>query len=79
VPGYGRGKEYSSEFVKDLRVSPIYVPGWYARGGAWPMHTAMLGQMAFDYGAKTIRFADADEAEAKMILAEIRRRFPQHG
>ena len=36
------------------------------------------GQLAFDYGARTIRFADADEAEVKMILAEIRPRFPQY-
>lgn len=76
VPGWGRAKEYLAEHVKDLRVSPQVMPEWFMRRSAWP--AAAIGQLAFDYGARTIRFADADEAEAKMILAEIQQRFPQY-
>ena len=36
------------------------------------------GPLAFDYGAKTIRFGSGvDEAEARVILASIRTRFPE--
>ena len=76
LPGWGRSREYLSEHVKDLRVSGQVMPDWYLRRSAWP--AATTGQLAFDYGARTIRFADADEAEAKMILAEIQQRFPQY-
>ncbi len=76
VPGWGRAREYLAEHVRDLRVSPQALPDWWMRRSAWP--GATLGQLAFDYGARTIRFGDCDEAEARMILAEIRQRFPQY-
>jgi hypothetical protein len=38
----------------------------------------MLGALVFDYGARTIRFADTDEAEAKQILKEIQRRYGRY-
>jgi hypothetical protein len=76
VPGWGRTKEYLAAHIKDLRVSPQVMPEWWLRRSAWP--GMALGQLAFDYGARTIRFCDADEAEAKMILAEIQQRFPQY-
>jgi hypothetical protein len=75
VPGWNRRKEYLAEHIQDLRVSPQWMPAQYGHRGSWP--GATLGQIAFDYGARTIRFADADEAEAKLILAEIQQRFPR--
>jgi len=80
VPGWTRTQEYLAEHIRDLRVSPQYMPnfqrqsvmGFFGLGGAH-------GQLAFDYGARTIHCADADEAEVKMMLAEIRQRFPQYG
>ena len=79
VPGWARTREYLAEHIRDLRVSPQYVPGLYRHQmGVFGLGAAH-GQMAFDYGARTIRCADADEAEIKMILAEIWQRFPQYG
>jgi len=73
-------KEYSSEYIKALRVSapmnPNDIFGWsrasrfYGTGG---------GLLAFDYGAKTVNFGvGIDEAEAKQILSEIQQRYPQY-
>ena len=76
VPGWGRTKEYLAEHIQDLRVSPQVQPDWFMRRGTWG--TAIIGQLAFDYGAATIHFFDADEAEAKIVLAEIQQRFPQY-
>jgi hypothetical protein len=77
VLGRGRAKTYLAEHIQDLRVSPspfASLAAW--RGGRQPW--AMLGALAFDYGARTIRFADTDEAEAKQILKEILRRYRQY-
>ncbi len=52
------------------------MPEWFMRRSAWAAMTT--GQLAFDYGARTIRFGEADEAVAKMILAEIQQLFPQY-
>jgi hypothetical protein len=73
-------KEYSSEHIKELRVSASVntndLFGWsrasrfYGTGG---------GIIAFDYGAKTVNFGTGiDEAEAKQILSEIQQRYPQY-
>jgi hypothetical protein len=80
VLGLGFPKEYSAEYVRALRISATAnaqsMSSWtrtnafYGMSGGW---------IAFDYGAKTIHFgAGIDEAEAKQILAEIGRRFPQY-
>ena len=76
IPGWGRSRDYLAEHIRDLRVSPQFIPRLYRRQMSLFSLGEGLGQLAFDYGARTIRFADADEAEAKMILAEIRQRFP---
>ncbi len=65
-------KEYESQYIKDLRISQPFDSNWL---------TFIFGQylIAFDYGARTYRFGrDCDEAEAKMILAEIAQRYPQY-
>ena len=79
VPGWARTKEYLAEHIRDLRVSPQSLPSLYRQPNILFGRGMEYGQMAFDYGARTVRFADADEAEIKMILAEILRQFPQYG
>ena len=38
-----------------------------------------VGNISFDYGAKTFKFAGGvEEAEAKQIIAEIQQKFPQY-
>jgi hypothetical protein len=80
ILGFGFPKEYSSEYIKTLRVSSSPSSndmfGWsrasrfYGVGG---------GLLAFDYGSKTVKFgAGIDEAEAKQILSEIQQRYPQY-
>ncbi len=77
VPMWRRGKEYRLADVRSLRVAPEQLTMWTFREGMrfWGIGGGLL---AFDYGAKTVRFgAGLDEAEAKMILAAIARRCPQ--
>jgi hypothetical protein len=77
VLGRGRAKTYLAEHIQDLRVSPSP----FASLATWRQSRqpfAMLGTLAFDYGARTIRFADTDEAEAKMILKEIQKRYSRY-
>ena len=76
----GRLKEYSAAHIKDLRVShsamAFDLHGWSSAASFWGMAG---GFIAFDYGAKTIRFgAGVDEAEAKQILEKVVARFPQY-
>jgi hypothetical protein len=72
-------KMYDGVHVKELRVS-LYAPQmswWYgANRSFWSRN---YGTLAFDYGAKTVRFGDMEEAEAKMALAEILRDYPDFG
>lgn len=74
VLGLARAREYDLGRISNLRVSldaPSLAGGWVAQkylplGG---------GIIAFDYGAKTLRFGGSiDEPEARGILAELRRR-----
>jgi hypothetical protein len=58
-----RSKRYLAEHVKDLRVSTSF-------GNKF---------LAFDYGARTIRFGRGlDEAEARQIIAIIQEKFPTY-
>lgn len=69
--GYGPGEAYLANYIKGLRISP---PSYNPRHLRYP-----AGIIVFDYGAKTLRFGNGvDEAEAKLILAEIKTRFPQY-
>jgi hypothetical protein len=56
---------------KDLRaVTPSPNPMWWWRG--LYLYASLDGTIAFDYGAKTLRFgAGVDEAEAKTIIKTI--------
>ncbi|MFZ5904694.1 MAG: hypothetical protein ACOYZ8_14200 [Chloroflexota bacterium] len=72
-------KEYTSQYIKDLRVSTSMPPdmfGWSRTFALWGLGPGMI---AFDYGAKTIRFSSGvDEAEAKQIISEILQNYPQY-
>ena len=58
-----RSMRYLAEHVKDLRASTSFDNK----------------QLAFDYGARTIRFGRGlDEAEAKQIIAVIQEKFPAY-
>lgn len=73
--GMGRSKEYLADYIKDLRISPPPHNRYRRRGFVFAS-----GIIGFDYGAKTFRFGNGvDEAEAKLILAEIKRHSPQYG
>jgi len=76
----GRPKVYRAEHIKELRTvaNPFSSSWWlwssrmYYWGWAW-------GMIAFDYGARTIRFGGGvDEAEAKDIVKAIQERFPKY-
>lgn len=69
VLGVGLRREYDLVHVKNLRVSPEpanpfgWDMGFWGRGG---------GLVAFDYGAKTVRFAASiEEAEASQIVTDL--------
>jgi hypothetical protein len=65
VFGLGWAKQYLRSQIRDLRFQPELQQG----------RTRQNSRIAFDYGAKTITFADGlDEAEADQILSTI----PQH-
>ncbi len=66
-------REYSAEYIKELRVLPASNQGdLFGMNRAGWLTGFSGGALAFDYGAKTIRFGmSIDEAEAKQILEEI--------
>lgn len=68
VFGVGRGKKYSLGHVSNLRIVP---PSdlWSSGMRFWGVGG---GLVAFDYGAKTLRFGSGlDEAEASMIVQDL--------
>jgi len=65
VFGLGWAKQYLRSQIRDLRFQPELRQG----------RAHQNSRIAFDYGAKTITFADGlDEAEAYQILSTIRER-----
>jgi len=73
IPVWGRVKNYRVSSISSLRIaSPA--------ASKWPKSSGMEfrgGLLAFDYGAKTVNFGmGIDEAEAKMILKEIKECIP---
>lgn len=71
TPIWTRTKKYRLQDVTSLRISNSVTSMWNMSGG---MEFAGItgGQLAFDYGAKTVRFGiGLDEAEAKYIINDI--------
>ena len=68
--GWVRVREYDGRHISNLRVDPEPYDSEGPRLSAvYPFRT---GPIAFEYGAKTIRFADGvSEAEAHDIVAEL--------
>ena len=69
---FPRSKVFDWTQVKNLRVSPVQTP-WM---DPWK-HLTSAGAIAFDYGAKTYRFGQVEEAEAATLIEAIRKRFPE--
>lgn len=73
IGGLKISREYDLTHVKDLRVSPT-PSGFFIQGGGFDMLGLNGGPISFDYGAKTVRIGSGvDEAEAKIIVQEIKR------
>jgi hypothetical protein len=76
VLGRGRGREHDMAHVRGLRVSAAPFNPWDPGGALrmWGMGGA--GTIAFDYGARTVRFGGGlDEAEARQIVARVMGQF----
>ncbi len=74
APGVGRTRDFDLGFVSNVRAG---MPDVKAYDALWAtkIRGADGGKIAFDYGAKTIRFGGSlDEAEARLIVDELRKR-----
>jgi hypothetical protein len=69
--GFGRTWEYGSETVRNLRVAPARLT--YSKLGSTFRSAGLSGgPIAFDHGARTVRFAGGvDEAEAATVVKEL--------
>ena len=73
--GIGPSSEYDLAHITNLRVSPQSLSPW-SRGANIRDWGPGGGIVAFDYGARTIRFgASIDEAEGSMIVNQLRQRY----
>lgn len=72
--GIARAREYEIGSISNLRVSPATFNPWDGRS-SWKPGGMCAGVIAFDYGARTFRFAEGiDEAEGHDIVALMRQR-----
>lgn len=79
IGSLGRAREFSGSDIRHLRPSPQIALPWMDQM-RWmpPIFGSGQGAIAFDYGAKTYRIgAGLDEAEGRLVLAEIQKRFPR--
>jgi hypothetical protein len=90
LPGSKYADEYTAEHIRDLRVSPVEGSWreWHKNSRLrksrmfWEFTDAFTeaGTIAFDYGARTIRFGSGlGTPEAQHIVFTITARFPQYG
>jgi hypothetical protein len=72
-------KEYLAEHIQSLglaRVSQSDLTTWGRASIIWNLR---IGNISFDYGARTYKFAGGVfDAEAKQIIAEIQQKYPQY-
>ncbi len=79
VFGLGRTRNYDGEHIRRLRAAPIVYATTYRSNFTSEYLGLAGGQIAFDYGAKTIRFGGGiDEAEARTIVEAITQRFHRY-
>jgi hypothetical protein len=76
VFGVGFTRSYTLSEIRDLRATPYIHPRYSRQRALFPWTGGEgSGAIAFDYGARTIRFAPGlDEAEAKLLVAYLARR-----
>jgi hypothetical protein len=60
-------RAYSRDSITDVRVSPSAASAWRTNWSSY----GLGGTVAFDYGDRTVRLADVDEAEAKCVVAAL--------
>ena len=74
ILGFGFSKKYDLAQISNLRVSPI--PASHGDRKSKNSQFGLFGGVvAFDYGAKTVRFGGSiEEAEGKMVVDRISRR-----
>ncbi len=74
-----RSQEYDGEHIRCLRAAPSVYNGIFASGRGFDFMGLSGGPIAFDYGAKTVRFgASLNEAEANIIVESITKRFQRY-
>jgi len=77
--GFRISKEYSAQNVKSLSLARVGIRDIFPLGVSSFMPGFNVGNISFDYGAKTFKFAGGvEEAEAKQIIAEIQQKFSQY-
>lgn len=77
--GIGRTRHYDGDHICQLRTAPIVYATTYRSNFTAEYLGLAGGQIAFDYGAKTVRFGGSlDEAEARMIVDAITQRFHRY-
>lgn len=73
IKGIGRKRSYEIKSIRNLDINPMQDMGIW--GGNYNRNTFGMkgGRIKFDYGMKTIKFANGiDEAEARMILEKLK-------
>ncbi len=77
--GLGRTHDYDGDHIRRLRAAPIVYATTYRSNFTSEYLGLAGGQIAFDYGAKTVRFgASLDEAEARAIVEAITQHFHRY-
>jgi hypothetical protein len=72
-------RQYSSDHIRDLGLARVSVSDIFSFSQLPFPWFFNAGNISFDYGARTIRFAGGvDDAEAKQIIAEIKQKFPRY-
>jgi hypothetical protein len=79
ILGIGRTRDYRLSEVKAIRATEYSANPFTNQAALLPPITnSGFGPVAFDYGARTIRFAPAlEEAEAKLLVAMLLPKLPQ--
>lgn len=78
ILGIGQSKVYASKNISYLRVDPTGREEPYAPNSEGISLSRGTGMIAFDYMGKTIRIGiGVNQSEAKELVAEIQRQYPQ--
>ncbi len=79
IMGIGRKKKYKIEFIKNMDIVPMSGFRIEEENNRRNILGAQRGQIKFDYGMKTVKFAsNIEEAEAKMIIEKLRQNYNFH-